>query len=110
MRLETARKGSQRRCLEARKAKGEQSATELRGADIDACVALGLPQRELFITADLFDDKNFGVVLKNIEGLSYPIPRLEPGSFLPRALRAVQVFPRALRAVGAPVPVLAHVQ
>ena len=37
---------------------------------IDACADLGLPQRELFITADLFDDKNFTVVLKNIEALA----------------------------------------
>ncbi len=37
------------------------------GQYIDACAELGLPQRELFITADLFDNKDFQTVLRNIE-------------------------------------------
>ena len=48
------------------------------GQYVDACAALGLPQRELFITADLFEDKNWKVVLKNIHGLArychYDVP------------------------------------
>jgi len=40
------------------------------GQYIDACAELGLSQRELFLPDDLFEDKNFPSVLKNIEGLS----------------------------------------
>jgi len=40
------------------------------GQYVDACAELGLPQRELFTTPDLFEGKNFGGVLKNIEGIA----------------------------------------
>ena len=32
------------------------------GQYVDACAELGVPQRELFITADLFDRKNWKVI------------------------------------------------
>jgi len=48
------------------------------GQYVDACAELGVPQRELFITGDLFDNKNWGGVLKNIHGLArlahYDVP------------------------------------
>lgn len=37
---------------------------------IDACAALGLPQRDLFSAADLFESKNFRAVLQHLEGLA----------------------------------------
>ena len=40
------------------------------GQYVDACAELGVPQRELFITGDLFDNKDFKGVLKNIHGLA----------------------------------------
>ena len=40
------------------------------GCYVDACAELGLPQRELFTTADLFEEKDMAAVLKNLEGLS----------------------------------------
>ena len=49
------------------------------GQYVDACAALGLPQRELFITADLFEDKNWKVVLKNIHGLARYCHKDVPG-------------------------------
>ena len=39
------------------------------GLYVDACAELGVPQRELFITADLFDNKDFTSVVKNLHGL-----------------------------------------
>ena len=48
------------------------------GQYVDACAELGVPQRELFVTADLFENKNFKVVLKNLDGLArhchYDVP------------------------------------
>ena len=48
------------------------------GQYIDGCAELGLPSRELFMTADLFDGKDFRAVLRNVEGLSrlaqYAVP------------------------------------
>mmetsp|Transcript_9269 Transcript_9269/g.23072 ORF Transcript_9269/g.23072 Transcript_9269/m.23072 type:complete len:960 (+) Transcript_9269:32-2911(+) len=48
------------------------------GQYVDACAELGVPQRELFITGDLFENKDFKVVVKNIHGLArlthYDIP------------------------------------
>jgi hypothetical protein len=48
------------------------------GQYVDACAELGVPQRELFITADLFDNKNFKAVLKSIHGFArlahYDVP------------------------------------
>merc|ERR550537_868538 len=49
------------------------------GQYVDACAALGLPQRELFITADLFEDKNWKVVLKNLHGLARYCHKDVPG-------------------------------
>ena len=40
------------------------------GQYVDACAELGVPQRELFITADLFENKNWAAVLKSIHGLA----------------------------------------
>jgi len=40
------------------------------GQYVDACAELGVAQRELFITADLYDDKNWKAVLKNVHGLA----------------------------------------
>jgi len=40
------------------------------GQYVDACAELGVPQRDLFITADLFENKNWKVVLKNCHGLA----------------------------------------
>eukprot|EP00310_Coccolithus_braarudii_P015617 CAMPEP_0183346580 /NCGR_PEP_ID=MMETSP0164_2-20130417/11659_1 /TAXON_ID=221442 /ORGANISM="Coccolithus pelagicus ssp braarudi, Strain PLY182g" /LENGTH=122 /DNA_ID=CAMNT_0025517875 /DNA_START=250 /DNA_END=618 /DNA_ORIENTATION=+ len=40
------------------------------GQYIDACAELGVPQRELYTTADLFENKNWKAVLKNINGLA----------------------------------------
>eukprot|EP00966_Prymnesium_polylepis_P276692 6392575-Prymnesium_polylepis.1 len=48
------------------------------GQYVDACAELGVPQRELFITSDLFDNKDFKGVIKNVHGLArlthYDIP------------------------------------
>jgi len=40
------------------------------GQFIDACAELGVDHRELFLTADLFENKNFKAVLKSILGLA----------------------------------------
>jgi len=40
------------------------------GCYVDACAEIGCPQRELFITADLFDGKNWKAVLKNLHGFA----------------------------------------
>lgn len=37
---------------------------------VDACAELGVPQRDLFITGDLFENKHWQGVLKNIHGLA----------------------------------------
>ena len=34
------------------------------------CAELGVPQRELFLTADLFDGKDLRAVLRNLDGLA----------------------------------------
>ena len=40
------------------------------GQYVDGCAELGLPQRDLFMTADLFDDKDPRAVLRHLEGLA----------------------------------------
>ena len=48
------------------------------GQYVDACAELGVAQNQLFITADLFENKNFKAVLKSIHGLArlahYDVP------------------------------------
>ena len=48
------------------------------GQYVDARTELGVSTGELFITADLFEDKNWKIVLKNIHGLArrchYDVP------------------------------------
>jgi len=40
------------------------------GQFVDACAELGVPQRELFLTADLFENKNWKAVLRSIHALA----------------------------------------
>ena len=40
------------------------------GQYVDGCAELGVPQRDLFMTADLFDDKDHRAVTRHLEGLA----------------------------------------
>jgi len=40
------------------------------GQYVDGCAELGMPQRELFMTADLFEGKDTRAVLRHLEGLA----------------------------------------
>ena len=78
------------------------------GQYVDACAELGLPQRELFITADLFDNKDFRAVLRNIEGLARYAQENVPGFHGPHVGKKALVHKKkfAVHTVQAPQVIL----